>query len=100
MWAVVTVLDKYLNQTVQHYVKTGTNSAAQPTYANPVSIAARKENRIRYVRSTTGQQVVSNTTVFTTVAVALEDKIDGLKVIDVLNMVDRSGNVVGYEVLL
>lgn len=88
-----------LNQTVTWSKKTGQDKYNNPTYTD-TDIDARKERRNRMARSTTGELVVSSTTVFTQSAIGLEDEIDGEKVIDVMDMVDGDGDVIGYEVLL
>ena len=47
-----------------------------------------------------GDTVASNTTVFSLAEIAPMDKIDGRLVIDAMSMVDRDGNVIGWEVYL
>lgn len=89
----------WLNQSVTWKSLTGSDAYNKPTYSSS-SIAARKEKRNRMVRNVDGENVVSNTTVFTQQEIGLHDEIDNEKVIDVMNMVDGQGSVIGYEVLL
>ena len=52
------------------------------------------------VRDTNGETVVSSTTLFTLERVSPMDKIDGVIVINSMSMVDRYGNIVGWEAYL
>ena len=45
-----------------------------------------------------GETVASNTTVFSLAEIAPMDKIEGRLVIDAMSIVDRDGNVIGWEV--
>ena len=89
----------YLNQSVTWSKKTGQDAYNEPVYAD-TTVAARKERKIRMVRNATNENVVSNTTVFTQALITAEDQVDGENVIDVMDMVDKDGNIIGYEVLI
>ena len=89
----------YLNQDVTWNAKTGQTGYAKPIYESS-SIKARKEKKRRMVRNAEGEEVISETTVFTQSNIGLEDQIDGEQVINVSEWVDKGGTVIGYEVFI
>jgi len=89
----------YLNQTVTWSAKSGQDKYNKITYSDS-SISARKEGRRRMVRNLQGEEVVSETTIYTQSAIGAEDKIDGELVIRVNDWIDFNGSVVGYEVYI
>jgi len=52
------------------------------------------------VRNLQGEEVVSNTTIYTQSEIGNEDEIDGQKVIQVERLVDNFGDLVGYQVYI
>ena len=90
----------YLGQTAQLQKQTGPDAYGNMQYGEPQEIPVRREGRTRLVRNTNGETVASNTTVFALAEIAPMDKIDGRLVIDAMSMVDRDGNVIGWEVYL
>ncbi len=90
----------YLNQTVQLQRQAEPDGYGNMQYSNPQVIKARKEGRTQMVRDTNGETVVSSTTLFTLERVSPMDKIDGVIVINSMSMVDRYGNIVGWEAYL
>lgn len=90
----------YLGQTVQLQKQTGPDAYGNMQYGAPQEILVRREGRTRLVRDMNGETVASNTTVFALAEIAPMDKIDGRLVIDAMSMVDRDGNVIGWEVYL
>ena len=92
-------LAAWLKQSVTWSRKTGVDAYNKPTYTNS-TIAARKEKRNRTARTITNEQVISSTTVFTQSEIGYGDEIDNEKVIQIMDMVDGEGSVIGYEVLL
>lgn len=93
------MLDKYLNQTVTLKSVTATSEYGQPTRTTS-SIKARKEQKQRLIRDKYGKEVISSTTVFLKECVSVDDMIDDMPVIDVRDMVDKGGRIVGREVFL
>ena len=89
----------YLNQTVTWKAKTGQDFHNEPAFSSS-EIAARKSSKRRMVRNAQGEQVISETTVYTQSAIGLEDKIDDEQVINVSTWVDKDGSTVGYKVFL
>ncbi len=89
----------YLNQDVTWESKTGKDGYNKPVYASS-EIKARKEKKRRMVRDTQGEEVVSETTLYTQSAIGLEDRIDSEEVINVSEWIDKDGSVIGYEVFL
>ena len=90
----------YLSQTAQLQKQTGPDAYGNMQYGAPQKIQVRREGRTRLVRDMNGETVASNTTVFSLAEIAPMDKIDGRLVIDAMSMVDRDGNVIGWEVYL
>lgn len=93
-------LQKYLNQTASLEAKSGVDRYGNQSYTKAVLIPVRSEGKIRLVRNIHGEQVVSNTTVFSTTQILPLDKIDGNEVINVSEMVNREGEVIGWECYL
>ena len=89
----------YLNQNVTWKSKTGQDFHNEPAYDSS-TITARKEQKRRMVRDAQGEEVVSQTTVYTQSAIGMEDKIDDEQVINVGEWIDRDGSIVGYEVFI
>lgn len=89
----------YLNQDVTWEAKSGQDFYNEIAYTSS-TITARKEQKRRMVRDAQGEEVVSQTTVYTQSAIGLEDKIDGEQVIHVGEWIDKEGSVVGYEVFI
>lgn len=89
----------YLNQDVAWETKTGQDFYNEPTYSS-TSIKARKEKKRRMVRDAQGEEVISETTVYTQSGIGLEDMIDGEEIINASEWVDKDGSVIGYEVFL
>ena len=89
----------YLNQDVTWKEKTDQDFYNKPTYSSS-SIKARKEKKRRMVRDAQGEEVISETTVYTQSNIGLEDQIDGEQVINVSEWIDKGGDVVGNEVFI
>ncbi len=92
-------LGETLNQTVELSAFQSRDEYNKKTYSTS-QITARAEGRRRQVTTEEGERLISNMTVITQTAVTVEDKIDGRRILEVLNMVDLDGNIIGYEVLL
>lgn len=93
-------LKKYLNQKASLEAKSGVDRYGNQAYAEPVAIAVRREGNIKMVRNVNGEQITSMTTVFTATQINPLDKIDGHEVINVSEMVNREGEVIGWECYL
>lgn len=87
----------YLNQTAMLERQTEPDGYGNMQYSAPQEIKVRKEGKTQMVRSASGETVSSSTTVFSLVQINPMDKIDGAIVINNMNMIDRAGNVVGWE---
>ena len=94
------MIKDYCNQKAIWLHKTESNEFNEDSYAEPVTIDVRKVEKITLVRNKNGEQVVSNTIVYTPEAVQVDDLIDDLVVIAILSMPDLDGNVEGYKVAL
>ena len=93
-------LKKYLNQKATFEAKSGVDRYGNQSYANPVAISVRREGKIRMVRNIRGEEVTSTSTIFTATQVLPLDKLDGNEVINVSEMVNREGMVIGWECYL
>ena len=92
-------LSQMLNQSVTWSRRTGVDAYNKPTYTNS-TISARVERRLRTARTVNNEQVISATTVFTQAQIGYGDEIDNENVIQIMDMVDGDGSVIGYDVLL
>ena len=90
----------YTNTIVDWQKVSGKNEYNERTFANAVAIRCRLEDVMRLVRTATGTEVVSSTTVFTETAVSPHDLIDGRPVLNVNKMRGLDGEVWHYEVYL
>lgn len=90
-------LRRYLNQTASFEAKSGIDRYGHQTYNSAVTIPVRREGKIKLVRNLNGEEVASTTTIFSTTQIQPLDKIDGNEVINVLEMVNREGAVIGWE---
>jgi len=89
----------HLNQTVVWSAYSSRDAYNKKTYTE-TTIAARSEGKRRMVTTLEGEKIVSQTTIYTASAIGDEDLIDGRRVLQVLDMVDGQGNIIGYEVLV
>lgn len=76
------------------------NAYNEPEYAEPMTIKCRKEQKVRLVRNKNGEQVVSDTRLYTVSPIEIDDLIDDRVVISVLTLKDLDGSIEGYEVML
>ena len=90
-------LQKYLNQTASLEIKSGVDRYGHQSYSNAVTIPVRREGKIKLVRNTNGEEVTSTTTIFSTTQIQPLDKIDGNEVINVSEMVNYEGTIIGWE---
>ena len=90
----------YLNQDVIWQAKADQNLYNEPVYSAGVSINARKESKRRMVRDALGEEVVSETTIYTQSEIGMEDLLDADQVINIGEWIDKDGSVVGYEVFV
>ena len=90
----------YLNQIVRLERQVGPDAYGNMQYATPAEVRARKEGHTRLVRNVSGETVTSTTTVFLQSEISPMDMIDGRIVVDAMEMVDRVGNVIGWEAYL
>ena len=97
------MIRQYLNQTVTLKTKGAVNTYNEPTYSSS-SIKARFEYKRKMVRTSTGEQLISEATCYTVTQVKPDDIIsyDGIDwvVLTVSNEVDIFGNISHYEVML
>lgn len=93
-------LNKYLNQTAELEVKNGVDRYGHQSYAEPVTIPVRIEGNVKLVRDMNGEEVTSTTTIFSTIQILPLDKVNGVEVINSMQMVNRQGQVIGWECFL
>ena len=93
-------LKKYLNQKATFEAKSGVDRYGNQSYSAPVGISVRREGKVQLVRNIHGEQITSMTTIFTATQVLPLDRIDGNEVINVSEMVNREGIVIGWECYL
>ena len=96
-------LEKYCNEIAQHEVANGFNLEGQPTFETAVSIACRKEQSDRIIRSVAGadisaREIRATSRYFTVVTVTEGDLLDGQKVLRASQYKGRTGTIEGYEV--
>ena len=93
-------LKRYCNQAVTLERATGPDEWGASGYEPAVEIKARKEANRKMIRDAEGNTVVSNTTVYSTVEVRPNDKIDGSEVISAGEWIERDGTLCGWEAYL
>lgn len=59
------MIEDYANQTITWKRRTGQNAYNEPTFAPDASIKVRWEDKRRLVRSFTGEEVISEATIYT-----------------------------------
>ena len=87
----------YLNQISQYQEQTEPDDYGNMQYSDPQEIKVRKEGKMRLVRDANGETVTSSTTLFSVVQINPMDMVDGVVVINSMSMVDRDGNIIGWE---
>ena len=93
-------LKRYCNQTVTLERATEPDEWGTAGYGPPESIKVRKQAGRKLIRDAEGNTVVSGTTVFSTVEIKAQDKIDGIEVISVGDWIEFDGTVCGWEAYL
>jgi len=71
---VIDILEEYLNATASWARQNGTDKYGQPTFAYQ-TIACNVNAGMKYIKSATGEQIVSDQTVITTANVQPGDRI-------------------------
>lgn len=98
------MITSYMNQSAVLKVKGSVDEFNQPTYAADVTIDCRIDYARKMVRNSTGQEIVSEATLFTTTRVRPDDVIvfDGTNwtVLVVADQAGLSGTIEFYEVSL
>jgi hypothetical protein len=69
-------------------------------YSAPETIRVRKERRQRWVRSSSGVEIVASTYVLTESVINPDDRIDGRKVEAVEDIIAKNGTQLGTECYL
>lgn len=97
------MLEYYANQSITLKQKGAINAFNEPTYTT-VTIQGRAQYKRKIVRNTQGQEVLSESQIFTASAVVSDDLIviDGIDypVISVEKIADLDGVILWYEVYL
>lgn len=93
-------LKGFLRQTISWESKTGESDWGDSTYAAPVSLVARVEEKQRRVLNAAGNEVLSETRVMLVDEVAVGDRLDGKQVQARESIVDVGGNTLGWTVFL
>lgn len=93
-------LKGFLKQTTSWEAKTGESDWGDPTYAAPVTLRARVEEKQRRVLNAAGNEVLAETRVMLVDEVAVGDRLDGKQVQARESIVDVGGNTLGYTVFL
>ena len=100
----MSLIDGKLNQTILYKRRTGVSDTGRPLYEPPVSVPCRLEDDRRLVRNEQGQEVVSESVLFTDFRVYPQDafEVDGkdIRVIQVSNKVGLNGQFDHCEVRL
>ncbi len=89
-----------LNQVVVWAEYVSADDRNDPVYNADVPIAARSEGARKLVTNAEGDRIISSTRIFTTQQLSTDDLIDGRRVLQVVDMTDGEGNIIGYESLL
>ena len=90
----------YCNEKAQWKHLTGNDEYGDPVYAPPVTIDCRIERKHRLVRDRQGNQVVSDSRIYTPSPVKCDDVVNDRVVIADEDIKDLDGNVEGYVVYL
>lgn len=93
-----TKLTPYLNQAVSWQQKTGHDEFNHPIF-NSTTIQTRKEARDRLLKNDLGETILSKSTFFCHHAIQINDWLDEMPVLQVYEMINRRGKIVGFEVL-
>lgn len=96
----MTVLRRYMNQTVSFEQRTAEGSRGAHTYADPVNIAALYEPNFGTVTTQSGATTQAESRVVTTVELALGDKIEGYEIKRVDPVIEHDGTIAEWEAFL
>lgn len=88
----------FANQKATHQPRTGRDGFNRPTYGSPRTIKVRKEPDRGVKRSAMGTDVAVESYYLTEAVVNVEDKLDGVVVRRVKEIVDMGGIRLGCEV--
>lgn len=93
----MSLIKGFTNQQASLQAYTGKDGFGKPTYATAKTIKVRKERAEGVTRSATGTDVVVETYYLTEVSLRLQDKLDGVAVRRVRDVIDKSGVKLGCE---
>jgi len=94
------VLNDYLNQTAELLHKTGTNQRGQPVFSESVTIPCRIQKKHTLIRKSDSEIISAEHICYLADKVETGDKINGLTVISVNDMVNFDGEIIGYKAVM
>lgn len=93
----MSLISGFANQAVTLQSYTGKDGFGKPTYGSARTIMARKEPDRGVVRSATGTDVPVNTYYLTEETIDLQDKLDGVPIRRIREVIGKGGQLLGYE---
>lgn len=96
----MSLMSMYTNQrvTLEKFIED--DNEGMPVFGAPEDIKCRKQPIRSFERTTFADSVAPKSVIYTETEVAAGDRLDGHIVIDVSEMVNLSGEVVGYKAVI
>lgn len=94
------MLNDYLNQTAELQRQTGTNQRGQPIFSEIITVQCRLQQRHSLIKKSDSEVISTEHVCYLTDEVSTGDKINGLEVVSVSNMINLDGEIIGYRAVM
>ena len=94
------MLNDYLKQTAELQRQNGTNQRGQPVFSEIITIKCRLQQRHSLIKKSDSEIISAEHVCYLTDEVRTGDKINGLTVLAVNDMINLDGELVGYRAVM
>lgn len=94
------MLNDYLNQTAELQRQTGTNQRGQPVFSECQEVQCRLQQRHSLIKKSDSEVISAEHVCYLADEVRTGDKINGLTVLAVNDMINLDGEIIGYKAVM
>lgn len=94
------MLNDYFNQTAEFQKKAGTNQRGVTLFEKAILIECRLEQKHNLIKKSDGETVETDYICYLDTEISTGDKLNGLTVVSVSNMVNLDGEIIGYKAVM
>lgn len=94
------MLNDYFNQTAELQRQTGTNQRGQPVFSECQEVQCRLQQRHSLIKKSDSEVISAEHVCYLADEVRTGDKINGLTVLAVNDMINLDGEIIGYKAVM